>query len=41
MCVDDRHNKPFMPYFDEDSIDKTLNDMIKESEYCSKAYVPK
>ena len=36
ICIDDRYSKPFRTYFGEDTIDRFLNDMIKESEYCSR-----
>ena len=36
ICVHDRYSKPYKTYFDKDAIDRFLNDMIKEGEYCSK-----
>ena len=36
ICVDERYSKPYKTYLSEDAIDKFLNDMIKESENCSK-----
>ena len=36
ICADDQYSKPDKTYFGEDAIDKFLNDMMKESEYCSK-----
>ena len=36
MCVDEQYNKLYQTYFGKDTIDKFLNDMTKESEYCSK-----
>ena len=36
VCVDDQYSKLDKSYFGEDAIDKFLNDMIKESKYCSK-----
>ena len=36
ICFHDRYSKPYKTYFDEDDIDRFLNDMIKEGEYCSK-----
>ena len=36
ICVDDWYSKPHKTFFGKDAIDKCLNDMIKESEYCSK-----
>ena len=34
--VDERYSKPYKTHFDEDAVNTCLNDMIKESEYCSK-----
>ena len=36
ICVDGRYSKPYKTNFGEDAIAKFLNDMIKESEYCSR-----
>ena len=36
VCVDDQYSKLDRSYFGEDAIDKFLNDMIKESKYCSR-----
>ena len=36
ICVDDQYSKPYKTYFNKDAIDKFLNDLINESEYCSK-----
>ena len=36
ICFDERYSKLHKTYFGESSIDKILNGMIKESEYCSR-----
>ena len=36
ICVYERYSKPYKTYFGENAMEKFLNDMIKESEYCSK-----
>ena len=36
IYVDDRYSKPYKTYFGKNAIDKFLNNIIKESEYCSK-----
>ena len=36
VCVDERFSKPYKTYFGEDVIDKFLNDLIREREYCFK-----
>ena len=35
ICVDGQYSKSYETYFGEDAIDKFLNDMIKETKYCS------
>ena len=35
ICVGGQYSKQCKTYFGEDDIDKFLNDMIKDSEYCS------
>ena len=41
ICFDDRYSKPYKTNFGEDAIDKFLNDMIKDNEYCSKTFKTK
>ena len=36
ICADGWYSKPYKTYLGEDAIDKFLNDLIKESEHCSK-----
>ena len=36
ICVDERYSKRYKTYFGEGAIDKFFDDIIKESEYCSK-----
>ena len=39
ICVDERYSKPCKTYFVDDAIDTFLNDIMKESEFCSKPLV--
>ena len=36
ICGDERYSKPQKSFFCKDDIDKFVNDMTEESEYCSK-----
>ena len=36
ICVYERYSKSCKTYFGQNAMDKFLNDMIKENEYCSK-----
>ena len=35
LCVDDRFTKPFKTYLDKDAVYNFINNIIKESNYCS------
>ena len=35
VCVDDRFTKPFKTYLDKDAVYNFINNIIKESNYCS------
>ena len=35
ICANERYSKPYKTYFGKVAIDKLLNNMLKENEYCS------
>ena len=35
MCANERYSKPYKTYFGKVAIDKLLNNLLKENEYCS------